>query len=149
MTRYKTTAAVFALIFNETHDKILLQKRVNTGTKDGFYDVGASGHLDEGESMSEAMSRELKEELGLTVDAKSLVFSSMMHKRYSDTNVPYFNGYFVVENYIGTPKILEPGKNSELIWVPINELPEDLIEDRKLAIHNYLKDISYVEDGWE
>lgn len=149
MTRYKTTAAVFALIFNATHDKILLQKRVNTGTKDGYYDVGAAGHVDEGESMKVAMARELKEELGLTVDADSLEFALMMHKRYRDTNVPYFNGYFIVENYLGTPKIVEPEKNAELIWADINDLPDNLIADRKLAIRNYLQGIAYVEDGWK
>lgn len=148
MARYKTTAAVFALIFNATHDKILLQKRVNTGTKDGFYDVGTAGHVEEGESMSQAMARELKEEIGLIVDAQNLVFSSMMHKRYKDTNVPYFNGYFIVDNYEGTPKILEPEKNAELIWVSLDNLPGDLIEDRKIAIDNYLNNVPYIEDGW-
>ncbi|CAH0418009.1 hypothetical protein [Periweissella ghanensis] len=85
--------------------------------------------------MKAAMAWELKEELGLTIDANSLGFALMMHKRYSDTNVPYFNGYFTVENYLGTPKIVEPEKNAELIWVDVNELPDNLI--------------SYVEDGWK
>lgn len=148
MDRYKTTAAVFALIMNKTHDRILLQKRVHTGTKDGFYDLGTAGHVEDGESMREALSRELKEELGLAVKPESLAFSSITHKRYQDTNTPYFNGYFIVDNYRGEPKILEPHKNAALIWASLDNLPENLIVDRKVAIKNYLEHISYVEDGW-
>ncbi|WP_407124295.1 NUDIX domain-containing protein [Weissella paramesenteroides] len=94
------------------------------------------------------MSRELKEEIGLTVNPKNLKFAFMMHKYYQETDTPYFNGYFVVDDYTGEPEILEPNKNAELIWVPIKKLPENLIEDRKIAINNYLNHVPYIEDGW-
>lgn len=148
LARYKTTAAVFALIFNKDHDKILLQKRIHTGINDGLYDVGTAGHVEENESMSQAMARELKEEIGLVVNPKILKFAFMMHKYYPETDTPYFNGYFVVDDYTGEPEILEPNKNAELIWVSIKKLPENLIEDRKIAINNYLNHAPYIEDGW-
>lgn len=147
--RYKTNSAVFALIFNDEKTKILLQKRINTNIKDGFFDVGTAGHVEKNESMKDAMSRELKEELGIDVNKEDLKFSSMMHKKYKDTSEVYYNGYFVVDNYKGIPHIVESEKNAELLWFSIKELPENLIEDRKVAINNYLNGISYCEDGWE
>ncbi|USS88961.1 NUDIX domain-containing protein [Fructilactobacillus cliffordii] len=147
--RYKTNSAVFALIFDDSRTKILLQKRINTNIKDGYFDVGTSGHVEKNESMSQAMIRELKEELGINVEKKNLKFSSMMHKKYNDTAEPYYNGYFIVEKYEGTPHIVEPEKDAELLWAPIKDLPQNLIEDRKIAINNYLNGISYCEDGWD
>lgn len=76
--RYKSLVAVFAIILKD--DNVLLQKRINTGYKDGWYDLGTSGHLEENESLEAAMQRELLEELGISVSLDNIQFSSLIHK---------------------------------------------------------------------
>ena len=45
--------------------RILLSLRQNTGYEDGRYGL-VSGHLEEGESITQGMKREVKEEIGIT-----------------------------------------------------------------------------------
>ncbi|WP_429971069.1 NUDIX hydrolase [Fructilactobacillus sp. Tb1] len=146
--RFKTNSAVFAIILDEKQKHILLQKRSNTGCKDGFYDLGTAGHVDGDESMKQALQRELVEEIGINVELDDLIPSSFMHVKYGEGDF-YYNGYFMVKKYTGTPTIVEPDKNAELKWFPIHELPENIIPDRKVGIDNYLNDVHYSEIGWE
>ena len=144
--RYKSLAAVFAIILKD--EQVLLQKRVNTGYKDGFYDLGTSGHLEENESLKEAMQRELSEELGLSVPLENIQYSSMIHKNDNETGLVYINVYFIITDFTGEPHIMEPEKNAELKWVSLNNLPENLIEDRKIALTNMSEGKAYMELGW-
>lgn len=147
--RYQTPSAVFALMFSPDGTQILLQKRQNTGYQDGAYDLAATGHVEAGESLPQALCRELAEELGITVLPSDLSFATMIHKHDRDTDKVYFNGYFKVLKYTGTPQVMEPHKNAGLSWWPVSQLPAELIDDRKLALEKYAKQIPYSELGWE
>ena len=61
--RYRSLVAVYAMVVNDRKE-ILLLRRMNTGYRDGFYDMPA-GHLEEGETLREGTIRELEEETGL------------------------------------------------------------------------------------
>ena len=52
------------------------------------------------------------------------------------------------EILIGEPRINEPEKNEELKWIPINELPSNIVNDRYIAIENYKNGTKYSEFGW-
>ena len=127
----------------------MLQKRINTGYKDGWYDLGTSGHLEENESLEAAMQRELLEELGISVSLKNVQFLSLIHKNDLETGLVYLNAYFVINKFEGVPKIMEPQKNAELKWVSLNELPVNLIDDRKVALQNMKEKTPYLEIGWD
>lgn len=142
--RFVTPSAVFALLIQG--NQILLQKRKNTGYKDGYYDLAASGHVEANESMKEALIREVKEEIGIDVD--ELDFATMSHKYDQETKRTYYNGYFIIKKYHGRIIIKEPDKCSELKWFDLNNLPDLLIDDRKVAIDNYLNGVAYDEYGW-
>ena len=144
--RFTSRVAVFAIIRQGA--EILLQKRVNTGYKDGFYDLGAAGHLEKSESLQMAMQREIQEELGIDVALADIEFSSIVHKNDTETNLEYINTYFVIKKYGGEPSIMEQEKNAELQWVNINNLPNNLINDRKLALENMVNNVPYSEMGW-
>ncbi|MCM0599304.1 NUDIX hydrolase [Periweissella fabalis] len=146
--RYQTPSAVFALMFSPDGTQILLQKRQNTGYQDGAYDLAATGHVEAGETLPQALCRELNEELGITVLPGQLEFATMIHKHDRDTDKVYFNGYFKVLSYDGIPQVMEPHKNAGLSWWPISQLPATLIGDRKLALEQYAKGIPYSELGW-
>lgn len=146
--RFKNPSAVFLILtrIQDGNEEMLFQKRKNTGYCDDFYDMCASGHVDENESMKQAMCREAKEELGITIKEEDLEFVCIIHKNCK--NVVYYNGYFKTKAWIGEPTIKEPEKNEELKWININKLPNNVIDDRIVAIENYKKGIKYSEFGW-
>lgn len=147
--RFKTPSAVMLMLIRKTNtgEEILLQKRQNTGFADGFYDFSASGHVEDNESMKVAMCREAKEELNIIINPEDLEFVCLIHKNLG--NGIYVNIYFKTTKWIGEPIINEPYKNEEIKWFSINDLPENLINDRIEAIKNYKKAIKYCEYGWD
>jgi mutator protein MutT len=135
MTEQRTTSrlAVFIIIRDE-QDRVLLQRRAGTGFMDGFYDF-PSGHVDAGESFTEAAVRELAEETGLTV-AESDLTVQHINQNYLDS--PYVNIVFVAQKWSGTPQLLEPAKCNDQQFFAVDALPEKCT----LAVR-------YVErDGW-
>lgn len=145
--RYRTLSAVFAIILKNDH--ILLQKRKNTGYEDGKYDVAVSGHVEKNESLKETIIRESMEEIGIKVEKDNIDFVTLIHKNDISYDNIYYNVYFIIREFDGIPTIKEPEKNSELKWFNLNKLPLTLIEDRKLAISNYLNESTYSEVGWD
>lgn len=140
----KALSAIFPFIFKSdgAKTKILLHRRQNTGYQDGKWDISGSGHVDGGETAKSAVIRECREELGIDVKIEDLTFTHLSH-RFS--NRIYYDIYFVVNNYKGTPSIMEPDKCSELKWFDIDNLPEDIIECRKAAIQDYKNKNYYSE----
>ena len=53
---------------NNGRKEILLQLRQNTGYMDNMYDFACSGHVDKGESYTQALIREAKEEIGISIN---------------------------------------------------------------------------------
>ena len=130
---FKSFSAVFPIILDTTGDnpKILLHRRQNTGYQDGKWDIAGSGHVDKGETARMAAARECKEELGIDLNVEDLTFVHLTHRFSGRT---YYDIYFVVEKYEGTPAIMEPEKSSALEWFDAEKLPEDMIECRRTAV---------------
>ena len=146
--RFKSLSAVMLLLTRKTdnNEEILFQKRKNTGYCDGYYDLSASGHVDDNESMKRAMCREAKEELGIDIKEEDLEFVCIIPINF--TGRIYYNGYFKTDRWCGEPIINEPEKNEELKWFNINNLPSNIVNDRMIAIQNYKSNIKYSEYGW-
>ncbi|MDE6850202.1 MAG: NUDIX domain-containing protein [Clostridia bacterium] len=143
------SAAIVMLLKNEGgKTKVLLQRRRNTGFMDGFWDLSCSGHVEHGESMSEAAVREAGEELGISIQPDKVKFFTFVHKREKDIDLTYYYAYFVCTEFNGEPHIAEPEKCSELKWFALDNLPYDLINDRKVAVQAYFNGVHYIEFGW-
>lgn len=139
--RYCSKLAV-SLILTRTNQEtgkkeILLQLRRNTGYMDHMYDFGCSGHVEKGESFLQALIRETKEELGIIVNEKDLIFKAVYHHCSAD----YVQLFFATERYEGIPSPTEADKCGGLLWTDINNLPEktipyvvNVIEDVKNGI---------------
>ncbi|WP_346962150.1 NUDIX domain-containing protein [Clostridium sp.] len=144
---FKSLSAIFPIILQEKDDtiQILLHRRKNTGYQDGKWDIAASGHVDEGETAKMAVVRECAEELGIDVKIKDLSFVHLSHRVSNTGGRTYYDIYFVVNKYHGIPKVIEPDKCSELRWFKIDDLPNEIIDIRKIVLDNYRNDIQYSE----
>lgn len=145
MEKFKVPVAVVVLIARNVGgiNQILLQRRQNTGFGDGMWDFACSGHVEEGESLTAACSRECREELGISADAQDFEFFTLFYKR--DGQVTYVNPYFVLQKFMSEPHICEPHKCAELEWFCTDNLPEDLLPDRKAAYNALMQGLPYVE----
>lgn len=124
-------------------NKILLSRRFQTGYADGKLSVPA-GHVEENETLTQALSRETKEEVGITLLPNHFSLSHIMHRKSDDIRVDFF---FRVNAWNGTPNNREPEKCSELLWAPVNRLPHDTIPYIAHAIHCVHNTILYSEFG--
>lgn len=121
--RYSLPSAVY-LVF--LHDgEILLQKRANTGYKDGEFGL-PSGHKEANESVLDAAVREAMEEVGITIAPENLRLAHTSNRRSPDRE--YLDFYFLVDSWEGEICNAEPHKCSEITWFPLNELPEETID---------------------
>lgn len=143
MSRFTMVSAAHLFIFAD--GKVLLARRFNTGYQDGNYSVPA-GHVDELESVSTAMIREAKEEIGIDIAPENLHFGHVMHRKSDRESVDFF---FVCTQWQGEPHICEDDKCDELKWVAITDLPENTIPYVKAALEHVEKKLPYSEFGWD
>ncbi|MFH1959613.1 MAG: NUDIX domain-containing protein [Patescibacteria group bacterium] len=143
MTRFKLVIAVYLILIKD--DKILLQRRYNTGYKDGNYSLPA-GHLDDNESITQALLREVKEEIDLDLKPEDVELVHIMHRREDDIRIDLF---FTAKKYQGIPRNAELDKCDDLSWFPLDSLPENTLLYIREAIKNYFSKTLYSEVGWK
>lgn len=133
-------SAVYVII--KRNGKILLQRRQGTDAWCGFLALPA-GHIDVGENPIEAMIREIKEELGMNISEEQLIKPTVVERNCTDNGKQYYDIYYELINYNEEPKIMEPNKCSELIWVDENNLPKDMITFEKEALAKRKEEIKF------
>ncbi|MBT3721150.1 NUDIX domain-containing protein [archaeon] len=131
------------------HNMVLLLKRKNTGYEDGNYSMVA-GHVDAGETFTDAIIREAREEAGIIIDPKKIKVVHVMHRdSKSETNNERVDVYFLAEEWGGKLQNMEPRKCEELEWFELYDLPSNTIPYIKHAIDCFNKNIFYSEFGWK
>lgn len=125
--------------------RILLLRRFNTGYQDGKYSVPA-GHVEEGETLTGTLIREVKEEIGIEVKARDIRLVHVMHRKETDIRMDFF---FTVTTWRGLVANREPEKCDDLRWFPLDNLPWNTIPYIRRAIGNWQKRIGYSEIGWQ
>ncbi|MBI5421589.1 NUDIX domain-containing protein [Candidatus Peregrinibacteria bacterium] len=126
--------------------EILLSRRFNTGYHDGEYSLVA-GHLDGGETATQAILREAKEEVGITLKKKDVHVAHIMHRYRKDRE--YIDIYLTAEQWSGDLQNLEPNKCDDLRWYPVVGLPQTLLPEVRQALHCIETGQFYSEIGWE
>lgn len=126
-------------------DKILLQRRFQTGFMDGYYGVPA-GHLDGSETAREGCVREIEEEIGIDITVDDLQVVHVMHRKAAnDERIDFF---MTASKYEGEITNCEPHKCDDLSWFPLDALPENTVDYVKQAIQHYQAGVLYSEFGY-
>lgn len=124
--------------------KILLGRRINTWYYDGYYSVPA-GHVEDYELPTAGLVREVKEEIGITIDPKDARLVHTMYRAEHDETGQRVDFFFVAEKWSGEVANTEPHKCDDLLWFPLNDLPENMMHHVRLALEYYQKGMIYSE----
>ena len=149
--RHTIIPAIFVIF--KKGNQVLVLRRHNTGYADGKLTL-VSGHVEQGESFSKAALREAKEEAGVVIDPVDLKPVHIMH-RLTPTGQERIDTYFLVEKWSGQIVNGEPHKASEIVWVPLQALPPDLLVQVRQAVELSFQGVFYSErwdnlvSGWE
>lgn len=148
MEKHVVRLKIAVLAYFEKDGKILLQKRKNTGWRDGWYGF-VSGHAEQGESFTQALCREVAEEAGVKVLEDDLEFGNLLQlsSRISDMDRVFI--YYKVRKWEGDPHNTEPEKCDEIGWFDIESLPENTIPIVRFGMDEMLKGVKYSSFGWK
>ncbi len=137
--------------------EILLQKR--SKMKDsypGCYDISSAGHIPVGVDFIPSAIRELKEELGLTVDESELIYCGRRRIYYEEEfyGVPFIdnqvsNVYMIWKDVKVSSLHLQKEEVEEVIWMDFslclkavaeNSIPHCIMQEELHILHNALKE---------
>jgi len=140
--RSRFPVAVHLFFFRD--DRVLLLRRFNTGWEDGKYSVPA-GHVDVGESVTEATIREAREEVGITLKPEDIEVIHVMHRKAEEERIDFF---LIARRWTGEITNQEPRKCDDLTWYPLSCLPSNVIPYVRQGLENYQNGILFSEFGW-
>lgn len=115
----------------------------------GFYGL-PSGKVEINESFTECAIREAKEEVGAKIMASDLTPVLTMHRANRGDHAPYWvDLFFEVNKWEGELYNAEPDVHSELAWLDLNNLPDNIVPPVVSALEAIKAGKTYAEYGWE
>ena len=136
-------------VFLKKENQFLFSRRFQTGYEDGKWSLPA-GHVEKGETYTQCIIREAKEEIGVDILEKNLRVGHVL-QRISQTKESgeRMELFFVAEKWQGEPKIMEPEKCDGLKWFEKKKLPETIIPCIRHVVEMMSRGVIYSEYGWK
>lgn len=134
---------IFAVrLIIEKDGKLLFlhQTKQNGG---GFSLVG--GNVEDREFAREALAREAKEEAGISILPHDLDLIHVLHRHKLKKNEQSLVLYFKANQFEGVPEPLERKKFRDVVWLPIDDLPENISKATKHVLSNIKQGDIYSE----
>lgn len=139
--------AVAVFVIN-SKNQVLLQKR--SALKKAWpnmWDISAGGHVLSKEFGFQSIIREIKEELGVEINSKDILFigATISNKENENMKDNHFNEYYIVNKDIDISKLnLQKEEVSDVKWFEMNEIVERINNNydgitTKTECWNYLK----------
>lgn len=142
MERFKTIAEVHLVL--ERDEEFLMLHRFQTGYMDGYYSLVA-GHVDGGETFTQAMAREALEEAGISIEIEDLELVHTMHRMDGEERLSLF---FKAKKWSGEVSNMEPRKCDDLDWYTIPAKSKLMIPYILSALTKIAEGTPYSEFGW-
>ena len=135
---------VGAILVNPRGQIFLARRGPNAKNERGLWEF-PGGSVEFGETLSAALRREMREEYGIEIVVGELL-------DVVDHILPEEGQHWVSPTYLctilsGEPRILEPGKCSEIRWFFPNEVPGDLTMITRENLNHYLQRIESHRPG--
>lgn len=108
-------------------DHILCARRCNTGYADGQYSLPA-GHLEKDETVTDAVIREVREEVGIVLSAEAVKVDHVLYRTKKSEEFEYVDFFFSADRWQGEVSNKEPEKCDDLRWFPVSQLPEKTLD---------------------
>ena len=89
--------------------------------------------------------RETKEEAGVTIDPSDMSHLITVYRQTEDLEMDWVDFYFEAQEWQGEPYNAEPNMHSELRWLDINELPDNVIPAQAHALKQISMEQRYTE----
>ena len=140
--RNKAVPASYLLL--RKGEDILLMRRKGSGYYDGWYSVPA-GHVEDGELPVDALLRETKEELSITIDKNDVRLVHTMYRTKHDETGDRIDLFFVSTKWEGEITNAEPHKCDDIRWFSIENLPENIMHHVREVIENVENGVAYSE----
>jgi 8-oxo-dGTP diphosphatase len=123
---------VAAVIFNNKGEILLSQRGPNAKNQAGFW-AFPGGAVQFGETLSEALQRELLEELNVDIDILQLV--SVFDDILVEEQQHWVSPAYVCCISRGDIRVMEPTKISAVGWFARGELPEDMTRVARVTVN--------------
>ena len=142
--RNKAVPASYLLL--RKGDGILLMRRKGSGYYDGWYSVPA-GHVEAGELPIDALVRETKEELGITLDKDDIRLVHTMYRTKHNETGDRVDLFYISTRWNGEIANTEPHKCDDIQWFSVSALPENMMHHVRAAIESVENGVTYSELG--
>ena len=145
MNKYETQTPYCAsyLIFRKG-DEVAFVLRENTSWMNGYYGL-PSGKVENDENFADCALREAKEETGVSLNKEQIVYTHTSHRKGEN---PWVDVYFEVVDCKQQPVNNEPDVHSELAWLDINNLPENVIPSVRDTLESIANGELFSAHGW-
>ena len=148
MARERFKIGAFVALILRKNEKILLIRRSNTGSGDGFY-ACAGGGVDGDEPITQAMIREADEELGIKLKKENLKIVHVIHSKQRDGANESVGFFMEAMMWEGEPQNMEPHKHDDVAWFHLNDLPQNTFPRLIHVIKMMEEKVFYSEYGWD
>ena len=113
----------------------------------GFEHRAIGGNVAAGESLKQALKREVMEEVGVEIDEQDLDLQYVIDRKLDATHHK-LHLFFKVNRYKGAPYNKEAHIHQSGEWYHLDKLPEDIGPLVKRAIASLTSNKIYDEYGW-
>lgn len=127
---------VGALIVNERGELFLARRGPLAKNERGLWEF-PGGSVEYGERLEEALKREIREEYGLEIEVGELL--DVVDHILPDEGQHWVSPTYLCKPVSDDPKILEPGKCTEIGWFPPDQAPVSLTIISRQNLENYRK----------
>ena len=126
---------VGAMIFDDEGRLLMLKRGAAAKNERGCWEIPGGG-VDFGETLAQAIVREIKEEIGVDIAVEHQLLAI-------DHLIPEEGQHWVAVPFVArikkgqTPKIIEPHKHTEMGWFDLDKLPEPLAITTEPNLQSY------------
>ncbi|HEX4817070.1 MAG TPA: NUDIX domain-containing protein [Nonomuraea sp.] len=144
MPRYRTIVDAMLILVRD--GQVLLARRQGTGYADGCWNL-PSGHLEEGETIAQAVVREACEEIAIDLHPDRLRFVHLCHFRNPEGEAR-IGAFFEATEWRGEPSNAEPHKCAQIAWFALDRLPPGTHPYTAAGVRAYVHGSPYANVGW-